>query len=643
MRRSHWLALAVLVSCSKSESEREPFRVLIRAHSDGDIDLERIEWPASVRSVTRVPRGLVMEVDRPKTESQLTLTGAGLCPTPVTLSPDAQGAEVEVRALLVASAGNAMELGFDQPFSITLTPGCREGLTGKVEWSQIEGVPLEFSAEQSGYVLRGRTRPFVDVHPAPAPHGIVPISPRTRGSYVFRARFTGGGGATTDVTVPLASAARSAGLPSIALGVRVYLGGSGWHVKVPAREGRAEVERGGPLESFRPDVRGRWLLEDANGGKLAVVAGLHSETPLDCGRTECHPNETAAAQKTPMFSVFRRGVSGELGFDSACAMACHTAGEPGIADGGFDALRRTLGLASRIAVGPDGWDALPRPLRRTGGVTCTACHGPGAIPEPSARWAVLRADVCAVCHDAPPRYGHVAAWAESRMARSDADTDARQRSECRGCHTTSGFLERHGLRKADPLARDVPVGISCAACHAPHAEKHGKRLLREVAVPKGVTLPAKAAESRVCVSCHASDAGSPVNASAATLVFGSAPGTPAPHAELGCMGCHGAGQPRGESHRFAPVLGVCASCHEGGVPVKPDLRTRALALHQKLTGKAPGSKPAHALGAPLDPPAGRALADVLLVLEDPAAGVHNAAYARALLDEAERLIERGER
>ena len=33
---------------------------------------------------------------------------------------------------------------------------------------------------------------------------------------------------------------------------------------------------------------------------------------------------------------------------------------------------------------------------------------PGALPE--ARWSILRADVCAYCHDAPPRYGHVEGW-----------------------------------------------------------------------------------------------------------------------------------------------------------------------------------------------------------------------------------------
>jgi hypothetical protein len=54
--------------------------------------------------------------------------------------------------------------------------------------------------------------------------------------------------------------------------------------------------------------------------------------------------------------------------------------------------------------------------------------------------------------------------------------------------------------------------------------------------------------------------------------------------------------------------------------------------------------PAHAVegnGARVDrrTPLGRATWDLLLVLEDPAAGAHNARYAQALLDAAASVIE----
>jgi hypothetical protein len=49
----------------------------------------------------------------------------------------------------------------------------------------------------------------------------------------------------------------------------------------------------------------------------------------------------------------------------------------------------------------------------------------------------------------------------------------------------------------------------------------------------------------------------------------------------------------------------------------------------------------HAHGLHLDrsTPLGRALWNVALVLEDPAADVHNAPYARKLLDAAEAILE----
>jgi hypothetical protein len=62
-------------------------------------------------------------------------------------------------------------------------------------------------------------------------------------------------------------------------------------------------------------------------------------------------------------------------------------------------------------------------------------------PRRGRAWSILRADVCAVCHDAPPRYPKVAAWRASKMARADATPGTRAEG-CRDCHTTWGFLFR---------------------------------------------------------------------------------------------------------------------------------------------------------------------------------------------------------
>ncbi|HEY4157957.1 MAG TPA: cytochrome c3 family protein, partial [Polyangiaceae bacterium] len=116
----------------------------------------------------------------------------------------------------------------------------------------------------------------------------------------------------------------------------------------------------------------------------------------------------------------------------------------------------------------------------------------------------------------------------------------------------------------------------------------------------------------------------------------------APHARdtKGCLSCHDSGPPgleRGAGHAFRASGQQCAACHEQ--KVVSDVRERALELRAKLAGAPldPASGPSHAtLSAPRSPSIRvRALYDVELVLEDPAAATHNPAYAKLLLDAAQ--------
>lgn len=316
---------------------------------------------------------------------------------------------------------------------------------------------------------------------------------------------------------------------------------------------------------------------------------------------------------------------------------------------------------------------MPQSLRRLGGVRCTSCHGPGAIPDLASRSAILRSDVCATCHDAPPADVHVQEWRASRMSRADLSPRTRTDGSCARCHTTAGFLDAIGVRKRRDVGFDpVPAGIACAACHAPHDEHRGDRLLRTVPAPGSLGRAAEeGSRDVVCVACHApvSEEASP-SASSAALWEGrvrvparrpSAAGPPAwelfagpnVHLEIsgGCVGCHGGKSAggRGTDHSFRVDRAACAACHDGGAPEeRPDparqsVRQRALALRDDLARRCAPS----ASAAPDDPPhafqAGAACAseglvraryEVALVLEDPGAGVHNAPFARALLDDA---------
>jgi hypothetical protein len=381
-----------------------------------------------------------------------------------------------------------------------------------------------------------------------------------------------------------------------------------------------------------------------------------------------------------------------------CAVGCHATGGNGSRDGGFADVVRQLG----VVVGETPWEDLPNDARRTGGVTCVGCHGPGAIPEASARWAILRADVCATCHDAPPTYGHVTAWRSSRMARADADPMARSQAECARCHTTSGFLAslegKPDNRRAPPDTG--PIGIACAACHAPHdirgrgpattpqprsylaAGTLGRPLLRSVSAPawapEGVAerrpmtgdaadLRADDDPSAVCLACHGPaqrDATRAPAASAAALWAGKGgvdpetarpvPGQAVHGDDRGCLGCHDGGPPgleRGASHGFHASTSACTQCHSDGAfdPASVDAATHdeAKALleglgRQGAFGTASMPSEIHhrsALSLP-DNPLGRAAYDVLLVLEDPAAASHNQPYARTLLEAARRTLDR---
>ena len=580
------------------------------------------------------------------------------------------------------------QLGFDAPFEIDVRAGCAEATRGALEWRQVEGPALaQLEVSKRGWQVRGRTLPFAALRPGPLPHGIVPFSPRTQGRYVLEARFRDAGGPTLLHKLTITSTARANGVPSIAVSQRVVLGGSGWHVREPARGGQARVIDAGDHASFTPDAPGRWVLEDGSAQALTLQAARHDTTPLDCGRAECHPSAAQAVLASPMshaLELLLPRAAADAG-PIACALDCHVVGERGLHDGGFLDVAAELDWRWQAGV---RWQDLPQALRRLGAVRCTSCHGPGAIPEPAARAKILKSDVCAHCHDAPPRYLHVAAWRDSRMARADA-LPATRDGTCARCHTTAGFLEAIGVRPRN--GEPEPDGIACAACHAPHAPRHEGALLRSVSLPNALASgarepsvaqggtreprsvpdsaadPAFDARVRLCASCHAPLDALPLPAAgAAALWAGRARvpdavepgrwqfvGGPAPHAAhgAGCTSCHGASPALAAAsavdHGFRANPAVCANCHRGDAATREagaalELRAQALGLTQRLPeacaiASEPGAgPPPHAMSAAACPkPAQqRARYEIALVLEDPAAWVHNPAFARQLLADA---------
>ncbi len=536
-------------------------------------------------------------------------------------------------------------VGFDMDYTIEARPGCPEASAGTVTWRD-----ADLAVEPRGFRARGRTPTLAaalgDVPLAP---GVVPLSPRTRGERTLEATWRGPGRPDVALHVRIAAMPRATGIPTLATSQAVLLGGTGWRVEKAAAGTTPALEPAGAVTRFVATRTDRFTLTDGAGHTLQLGVAPHDDVRLDCGRNECHPRLEELAAHTPMGTVLERHlVRGDA--RPVCGMSCHAAGEPGLADGGFSDVAAQLGWAH----GGAGFAELPRPLRRLGNVGCTACHGPSSIPLPAARWTVLRVDVCAVCHDAPPRYGHVAAWRTSRMARADA-SPATRTGACARCHTTTGHLHAIGARTTrddDPPAGTPPIGIACAACHAPHGEPVGPRLVRRLPAPAILGEAGKRiaeGPSSPCLGCHSPTAADAPESSAAAIWLGqggvrvdtgeSLVG-PAPHADTarGCLGCHDAGPAgldRGAGHAFAARREPCTPCHTAATPRDGTIaaRARALAARLRVPGHATTATP------PKDPRAQRAARNVRLVLEDPAAWAHNPAYARALLDEADPLRE----
>lgn len=457
---------------------------------------------------------------------------------------------------------------------------------------------------------------------------------------------------------------RSRGLPNVAVGETVDLGEGEWHVAEGPEGSTASVTTHGKLASFMADRSGTFTLVDARQRARRIRAGRYDETPLDCGRSGCHSEIAHSIARSPMTFALARVLDHppDTSEGVGCAVACHATGDPGAHDGGFTDVAAELGVEPSLRDVHD-LAALPRALRRLGGVGCLACHGPAALPEADARWSILRTDVCAYCHDAPPRYGHLAGWRASAMARADRDATARSAPGCVTCHTTWGFLARVNASPSDRSESRRPpdeagtIGIGCAACHDVHAGGERDALLRSIGIDSMFDhVPAHArAKSAACLFCHSPDKSEgAVTASAAAIwagrggidpLTGAALNGPSPHVGVagGCVGCHADGPAnlaKGGGHAFQVGPARCAPCHGGETARASSLElvAEARALWNALEGPPASTPHAVADGAARKPAVARALRDLSLVLEDRACAAHNLPYARMLIGAAKTAL-----
>jgi hypothetical protein len=351
--------------------------------------------------------------------------------------------------------------------------------------------------------------------------GVVALSAHQAGRVVFSLEATSAGaGDRLQRTVEVIPAFPSAAWPRAAPGVDLYLGAGPWEI----RQGRMQIS---PTR-FPHLSRARWPATaqalDAEWNTLRH--GPSGETELkvrsgpwighrDCGRFDCHPKEHQGWLSTAHASAFERGIDGRLSpalgergpFREHC-LPCHTLGlQPGADNDGFDDRARAAGWTFPKVLARGNWLHVPGAVKDRANVQCESCHGPGWY------YTGYGDDICAQCHDHPPRYLKVAQLRRNKMVRSHRSLQAAELGDrsrvCRDCHVGQDYLRSiRGHRSASKPVLEVevpPRGVTCPVCHDPHSAGCDKQLrfCGEVEIP-GRTFDA--GKGALCISCHTGEA-----------------------------------------------------------------------------------------------------------------------------------------
>jgi ferredoxin len=278
--------------------------------------------------------------------------------------------------------------------------------------------------------------------------------------------------------------------------------------------------------------------------------------------------------------------------------------------------------------------------------TCTQCHDPSnLITAKQTQWAesvhgtgeaYLRGTSasCAGCHSGNGFAKYVAGMGLSPDELDQGDPEP-TRQDCRACHQIheTYTIDDFALRKTSAVALyavdgstfDGGMGNLCVNCHQPRR-----------------VLPTAVNDTISGISSHWGPHHGPQSAMLLGVAGGGVTGTP--HGHYGavantCVGCH-MGDER--NHTMEPELSTCQRCH-------PDARnfdyhgvqTEILALVDQLGAELLNRGLINENGPDGHPTVSKAQQDEAIALwnwlyvahEDKSNGVHNYAYAKALLEE----------
>ncbi len=331
-----------------------------------------------------------------------------------------------------------------------------------------------------------------------------------------------------------------------------------------------------------PDVKGTYQISvqafTTNGtlnAELEVVGSVFlGKDYTAC--TLCHASKQAGFDTTLHAVALKDNINDPNGHFQQFCIKCHALGydtTPVAVNGGFDDVASDLGWTFPPSLATNNWDDLPDSLKLKSNVQCESCHGPAQEHLRSggdiAKIGIsMSAGTCGQCHDAPSHHTKNFEWGTSVHGQTTVDRSG----SCRNCHTAAGFVDANdpGMNE---LGEEVPVtatfkeGITCAACHDPHAaggQIHQLRDLQSVTLENGDVITEGGA-GLVCMSCHKS------RREAETYVYGNASKHFGPHHGpqgdmLAGKNAIEYGQNMPSSKHISVVEESCAECHMQEIP-----------------------------------------------------------------------------
>ncbi len=277
--------------------------------------------------------------------------------------------------------------------------------------------------------------------------------------------------------------------------------------------------------------------------------------------------------------------------------------------------------------------------------------------------------VCMECHTIAIKTAVYDQWKETSHGMGYFVGYAGARSGCAKCHSHEGFVQTVWTGQ-DTTAADIPLpqSIRCKTCHDFHMsldfENESNSAIRQMAaVPLmstagEVTVEYANKESNLCMHCHQARRAPADDTDGSAMVYVSphygphhgpqanfingvggyefrqdlsATGTHLSGAD--CVSCHmSEGDGTDGGHTWVPGEAACSTCHANGIP-DSDVETKLHSLGEALTAAGMLDEDGHAIErVSYQADSVGALWNYLTIEEDASVGVHNPAYAEALLD-----------